>query len=90
MARLAVVPAGALREIGRSKGPNSAENSGACANCHAIDDITGGAIECFWVKALFASGVEIRPAGADEFASLIKSEVDKWSKVIKAAGLNAH
>jgi tripartite-type tricarboxylate transporter receptor subunit TctC len=42
------------------------------------------------VKALFASGVEIRPAGADEFASLIKSEVDKWSKVIKAAGINAH
>jgi len=42
------------------------------------------------VKALFASGVEIEPAGADEFASLIKSEVDKWSKVIKAAGLNAH
>jgi tripartite-type tricarboxylate transporter receptor subunit TctC len=42
------------------------------------------------VKALFASGVKIRPAGPDEFASLIKSEVDKWSKVIKAAGLNAH
>ena len=40
-------------------------------------------------ERLFASGVEIRPAGADEFASLIKSEVDKWSKVIKAAGLKA-
>ena len=36
---------------------------------------------------LFASGVEIRPADANEFAALIKSEVDKWSKVIKAAGI---
>ena len=36
---------------------------------------------------LFASGVEIRPAPADELAKLIKSELDKWTKVIKAAGL---
>jgi hypothetical protein len=42
-ARLAVVPACALREIGRSKGRNSAENSGACMNCHAIDDAPRGA-----------------------------------------------
>jgi tripartite-type tricarboxylate transporter receptor subunit TctC len=38
---------------------------------------------------LFASGVEIRPAPADELAKLIKSEMEKWAKVIKAAGLKA-
>ena len=42
-ARLAVVPACALRKIGRSKGRNSAENSAACMNCHAIDDAPRGA-----------------------------------------------
>ena len=38
---------------------------------------------------LFASGVEIRPAGPDEFAALIKSEVEKWAKVVKASGVKA-
>jgi tripartite-type tricarboxylate transporter receptor subunit TctC len=38
---------------------------------------------------LFASGVEIRPAPADEFGRLIKSEMEKWAKVVKAAGLKA-
>jgi tripartite-type tricarboxylate transporter receptor subunit TctC len=38
---------------------------------------------------LFASGVEIRPAGPDDFAALIKSEVDKWAKVVKASGVKA-
>ena len=36
---------------------------------------------------LFASGVEIRTANADEFGAFIKSEFDKWSKVIKSAGM---
>jgi tripartite-type tricarboxylate transporter receptor subunit TctC len=35
---------------------------------------------------LFASGVEIRPAGPREFAKLIGSEMDKWAKVVKASG----
>jgi tripartite-type tricarboxylate transporter receptor subunit TctC len=36
-------------------------------------------------------GVETRPAvrGADEFAAFIKTEMDKWTKVIKAARLKA-
>ena len=37
----------------------------------------------------FASGVEIRPAPADEFAKLIQSEMEKWAKIVKAAGLKA-
>jgi cytochrome c553 len=45
-ARCALVPACALREIGRSKGRNSAENSAACMNCHAIDDAPRGSLEC--------------------------------------------
>jgi tripartite-type tricarboxylate transporter receptor subunit TctC len=35
---------------------------------------------------LFASGVEIRPAPADEFGKLIKSEMEKWAKVVKESG----
>ncbi|MGZ8202481.1 MAG: Bug family tripartite tricarboxylate transporter substrate binding protein [Burkholderiales bacterium] len=35
---------------------------------------------------LFASGVEIRPAGPQEFAKFISSEMDKWAKVVKASG----
>jgi tripartite-type tricarboxylate transporter receptor subunit TctC len=35
---------------------------------------------------LFASGVEIRPAGAEAFAKLIESEMEKWAKVVKESG----
>jgi tripartite-type tricarboxylate transporter receptor subunit TctC len=35
----------------------------------------------------FASGVEVAPASAEEFGKFIKSELDKWTKVIKAAGM---
>ena len=35
---------------------------------------------------LFASGVEIRPAGAEQFAKLIKTEMEKWAKVVKESG----
>jgi tripartite-type tricarboxylate transporter receptor subunit TctC len=37
----------------------------------------------------FASGVEAAPASAEEFGKFIKAELDKWTKVIKAAGLKA-
>jgi tripartite-type tricarboxylate transporter receptor subunit TctC len=35
---------------------------------------------------LFASGVEVHPAGPDAFAKLIKSEMEKWAKVVKESG----
>jgi tripartite-type tricarboxylate transporter receptor subunit TctC len=35
---------------------------------------------------LFASGVEIRPGTAEELAKLIRSELEKWAKVVKASG----
>jgi tripartite-type tricarboxylate transporter receptor subunit TctC len=35
---------------------------------------------------LFASGVEIRSASAEAFAKLIKLEMEKWAKVVKASG----
>jgi len=31
-----------LREIGRRKGQDSGENSGACVNGHGVDDATSG------------------------------------------------
>ncbi len=35
---------------------------------------------------LFASGFEVRPMPADEFARLIDSEIKKWAQVVKASG----
>lgn len=40
-------------------------------------------------KRLFASGVEIRTSTPEEFARLIESEMQKWAKVVKAAGVKA-
>jgi len=55
-----------------------------------LTKVTLATLETKEVKdRLFASGVEIRPASADDFARLIKSEVDKWAKVVKSAGLKA-
>jgi tripartite-type tricarboxylate transporter receptor subunit TctC len=34
----------------------------------------------------FASGVDVRPMPADEFARLIDSEIKKWAQVVKASG----
>ena len=41
-ARLARVPASGSGKIGRGQGQDSRENSGACVNCHAVDDAPGG------------------------------------------------
>lgn len=40
-------------------------------------------------KRLFASGVEIRTSTPEEFARLIASEMQKWAKVVAAAGVKA-
>ena len=38
---------------------------------------------------MFASGVEVHPGSPEQLASLIKSEMDKWAKVVKASGAKA-
>ena len=38
---------------------------------------------------LFASGVEARPADAAALAKLMRSEIDKWAKVVKESGAKA-
>jgi tripartite-type tricarboxylate transporter receptor subunit TctC len=38
---------------------------------------------------LFASGVEAHPADAAAFEKLIRSEIDKWAKVVKDSGAKA-
>jgi tripartite-type tricarboxylate transporter receptor subunit TctC len=38
---------------------------------------------------LFASGVEVHPGNPQEFARLIKSEMEKWAKVVQASGAKA-
>ena len=42
------------------------------------------------VQESFArQGFETRPATPEKFAAYVKSELDKWSKVIKEAGIRA-
>jgi len=38
---------------------------------------------------MFASGVEVRTSTPDEFAGFIKTEMEKWAKVVKASGAKA-
>jgi len=40
--------------------------------------------------ALQASGAEPSPLGLDEFAAFVKSEVEKWAKVVAATGMTAN
>jgi len=40
--------------------------------------------------ALQAAGAEPSPLGADEFAAFVKSEVEKWAKVVVATGMTAN
>jgi tripartite-type tricarboxylate transporter receptor subunit TctC len=59
----------------------------------AVDTLANATLSSLETQAvkgrLFASGVEIRPAGADTFAKLIKSEMVKWAKVVKESGAKA-
>jgi len=41
-------------------------------------------------SALKAAGAEPSPLGADEFARFVKSEVEKWAKVVAATGMTAN
>ncbi len=40
--------------------------------------------------ALQAAGAEPSPLGPDEFAAFVKSEVEKWAKVVAATGMTAN
>ncbi|HZN24026.1 MAG TPA: tripartite tricarboxylate transporter substrate binding protein [Burkholderiales bacterium] len=53
----------------------------------ALSKVTLSALETKEAKdRLFASGVDVRPAGPGEFGKLIKSEIEKWAKVVKESG----
>jgi tripartite-type tricarboxylate transporter receptor subunit TctC len=55
-----------------------------------LSKVTLSALETKEVKdRLFASGVEVRPGTADQLAQLIKSEMDKWARVVKESGARA-
>ena len=41
------------------------------------------------VARFHAQGAEPSPLGADEFAAFVKSEIDKWAKVVAATGMTA-
>jgi tripartite-type tricarboxylate transporter receptor subunit TctC len=40
--------------------------------------------------ALLSQGAEAVPTTPEEFAAFLKSEIAKWGKVIKAAGITAN
>lgn len=51
---------------------------------------TLSALETKEVKdRLFASGVEVRPGTAEDLSKLIKSEMEKWARVVKESGARA-
>ena len=51
---------------------------------------TLSALETKEVKdRLFASGVEVRPGPAEDLSKLIKSEMEKWARVVKESGARA-
>lgn len=41
-------------------------------------------------QPLLARGIETAPRSAEDFAKFMKSETDKWTKVVKAAGVKAN
>ena len=56
----------------------------------ALEKATLSSLETKEVKdRLFASGVEIRPGSSDELAKLIRTEMEKWAKIVKESGIKA-
>jgi len=56
----------------------------------ALSKATFSALETKEVKErLFASGVEIRTLGSEAFGKFIRSEMEKWAKVVKDSGARA-
>jgi tripartite-type tricarboxylate transporter receptor subunit TctC len=41
-------------------------------------------------QALFNAGMEVRTSSPEEFGAYLKSEFEKWAKVIKDAGIVAN
>ena len=41
-------------------------------------------------QVLFNSGLEVRTSSSEEFGAYLKSEFDKWAKLIKDAGIVAN
>ena len=55
-----------------------------------LSKATLSALETKEVKdRLFASGVEVRSGTSEEFAKLIRSEMEKWARVVKESGARA-
>ncbi len=55
-----------------------------------LNKATLAALDTQEVKGrLFASGVEVRTSTPEELARLIESEMQKWAKVVKTAGIKA-
>ena len=40
-------------------------------------------------EALFRQGIEAAPSTPEDFAAYMKTEIAKWSKVVKASGAKA-
>ena len=56
----------------------------------ALEKSTLSALETREVKdRLFASGVELRPGKSEELGALIKSEIEKWARIVKESGVKA-
>jgi tripartite-type tricarboxylate transporter receptor subunit TctC len=55
-----------------------------------LEKVTLAALETKEVKdRLFASGVELRPGTSGELGALIKSEIEKWARIVKESGVKA-
>jgi tripartite-type tricarboxylate transporter receptor subunit TctC len=55
-----------------------------------LEKVTLSSLETKEVKdRLFASGVELRPGTSEELGALIRSEMDKWARIVKESGAKA-
>jgi len=41
-------------------------------------------------KRLIALGADVSPTTADEFGRIVRDEIQKWAKVVKASGAKAN